>query len=185
VAIDDAGMQHLADLADPVVDVDFGTSQAQRRFTAHRAPVFALATLQTAVLDIAYLLGIPAPEHLVHEAIIVGCLVARVDACEPVPVLGKDLFEEVPGWWGFCNHQAASLRGVGLCVIALFYHIPPTTSTPSSALTGARSPTSLTLVPRGRQGNPQMEIPMLWTYISDDHAFLLTSAGLVSDVGQQ
>jgi hypothetical protein len=48
-----------------------------------------------------------------------------------------------------------------LCVIALFYHIPPTTSTPSSALTGARSPTSLTLAPRGRQGNPQMEIPML------------------------
>src|SRR2546426_1188908 len=119
----------------------------------------ALPTLQTAILDITYLVGIPAPEHLVHEVIIVTRIVTRVDACEPVPVLGKDLFEDVPGRQGFCSHQAASLRSVGLCVIALFYHISPTTSTPSSALTGARSPTPLTLEPRGRQGNPQMEIP--------------------------
>jgi hypothetical protein len=46
-------------------------------------------------------------------------------------------------------------------VIALFYHIPPTISTPSPVFPGARSPTSLTLAPRGRQGNLQMEFPML------------------------
>jgi hypothetical protein len=33
--------------------------------------MFALAPVETAVCDRAYLLGIPAPEHLVHEAIIV------------------------------------------------------------------------------------------------------------------
>ena len=56
----------------------------------------ALPTLQTAVLDIAHLLRIPAPEHLVHEAIIVTRIVARVDALEPVPVLGKDLLKDTP-----------------------------------------------------------------------------------------
>ena len=71
MAIDDALMEHLADLAHPVVHIDFGTAQAQRRFTAHRDEMFALTTVETAVFDRAYLLGIPAPEHLVHEAIIV------------------------------------------------------------------------------------------------------------------
>ena len=66
-------------------------------------------------------------------------MVARMDACEPVPVLTKDLFEDVPGRQGCCSHQAASLRSVGLSVIALFYHILPTTSTPSSAYPPARS----------------------------------------------
>ena len=73
----------------------------------------------------------------------------------------QDLFEDVPGRQGFCSHQAASLRSVGLWVIALFYHIPPTTSTPSSACPGPCSPTPFTLEPRGRQGHPQMGIPML------------------------
>jgi hypothetical protein len=30
--------------------------------------MFTLATVETAVFDRAYLLGIPAPKHLVHEA---------------------------------------------------------------------------------------------------------------------
>lgn len=34
--------------------------------------MFALPTMQTPVFHVAHLLGIPAPEHLVHEAIIVG-----------------------------------------------------------------------------------------------------------------
>src|SRR5262249_40338271 len=117
MAIDDALMEHLADLAHPVVHIDFGTAQAQRRCTAHRDEMFALATADTAVCDRAYLLGIPAPEHLVHEAIIVARIVARVDLFEPVPVLGKDLVEHVPGRRGCCRHQAASLWSVGWCVM--------------------------------------------------------------------
>jgi hypothetical protein len=50
-------------------------------------------------------------------------------------------------------------------VRALFYHLPPTPSPPSSAFTGARSPIPLTRELRGRQGNPQMEIPMLSSYL--------------------
>jgi hypothetical protein len=102
-------MEHLADLAHPVVDIDFGTAQAQRRFTAHRDEMFALATVETAVFDSAELLGRPAPEPLVHEAIIVARMVARVDVCEPLPVLGKDLFEDVPSRRSCCSHQAAPL----------------------------------------------------------------------------
>src|SRR6478672_23086 len=101
---DDALMEHLTALADPGVDVDFGASSAQGRLAAHGDAMDALPTLQTAVLTIAHLLRIPAPEHLVPEAIIVTRIVARVDALEPVPVLGKDLFEDVPGRQG-CRHR--------------------------------------------------------------------------------
>ena len=103
MAIDDAFMEHLADLAHPVVHIDFGTAQAQRRFTTHRDEMFTLATVETAVFDRAYLLGIPAPKHLVHEPIIVARIVARVDVFESVPVLGKDLFEEVPSRRSCCS----------------------------------------------------------------------------------
>src|SRR6516164_6685592 len=101
--------------------------------------------------------GINELPHFQAEDPIVVRIVAWVDVFEPAPVLGKDLFEDVPSRRSCCSHQAASLEGVGLCVIALFYHIPPTTSTPASASLRARSPTSLTLAPRGRQGTPQME----------------------------
>src|SRR4029450_216226 len=163
MAIDDALMEHLADLAHPVVDIDFGTAQAQRRFTAHRDEMFAPATVETAVFDSAYLLGIPAPEHLVHEAIIVARIVARVDVFEPVPVLSKDLFEDVPVLGGCCNHQGAPSGGSGFAV-QLLYHGSSAQSTPSSAFTEAPSPTSLTLQLRGLQGNPQMEIPVRSRY---------------------
>ena len=52
-------------------------------------------------------------KHLVHEAIIVARIVARVDMFEPIPVLGKDLFEEAPGRWSGSSHQAVSRRSMG------------------------------------------------------------------------
>ena len=161
MAIEDALREHLADLTDPVIHLDFGAAQAQRRFAAHRDAVCALTTTETPIGDRAQPVGIPAPEHLVHKPSLVGRMVTRVDACEPGPVLGKDRFEDVPGRRSCCSQHAASLRNVGVCVIALFYHIPPTTSPPSSAFPGAHSPTPLTLEPRGLHGNPQMEIPVL------------------------
>jgi hypothetical protein len=38
-----------------------------------------------------------------------GAILARVAVFEPVPVLGTELFEEVPGRRRGCSHQAASL----------------------------------------------------------------------------
>src|SRR5438132_11694572 len=111
MAIDDALMEHLADLADPVVDVHFGTAQAQRPFTAHRDAMFALSTVETAVFDIAHVVRIRTPEHLVDDAIIVARTVARIDACDAVPVLDKELFEAVPVLRGCCRHHGAPRWG--------------------------------------------------------------------------
>ena len=83
----------------------------------------ALPALQTAIGNIAYLVGITASKHLMDKAIIVAAIIPRIDAFKFVPVLGKDLFEDAPGWRSCCSHQAASLQGVGLCMVALFYHI--------------------------------------------------------------
>src|SRR5215831_19708896 len=78
---------------------------------------------------------------------------------ESLPVLSKDLFEDVPVLGGCCNHQGAPSGGSGFAV-QLLYHGSSAQSTPSSAFTEAPSLTSLTLQPRGLQGHPQMEIPV-------------------------
>jgi hypothetical protein len=65
----------------------------------------ALPTMQTPILDIPHPLRIAAGEHLVHEAIVVGFIVARIDAFKPIPVLDKDLLEDVPVLRGCCNHE--------------------------------------------------------------------------------
>ena len=95
---------------------------------------------KTPLCDIPHLVGIPAPEHLLYQAVIVASIVPRVHALEAVPVVGKDLFEEVPGRRSCCSHQAASLQRVGWWVIALFYHIPSMTSTPLAVLTRVLPP---------------------------------------------
>src|SRR2546426_8947400 len=72
VPIDHPRVEHRAHLAHPVVHVDFGTPQAQRRCAAHRHPMGALATLQAAVFDIAHLLRVATRQHLGHQAIVVS-----------------------------------------------------------------------------------------------------------------
>src|SRR5882724_11629078 len=100
----------------------------------------ALPTTKTPICDIHHLVGIPAPEHLRYQAVIGASIVPRVHALEAIPVVGKDLFEEVPGRRSCCSHQAASLQSVGWWVIALFYHLPSMTSTPSAVLTRVLPP---------------------------------------------
>src|SRR5262249_41480400 len=58
-----------------------------------------------------------------HQVIIVASIVARIDAFKAVPVVGKDLFEDAPGRRSGCSHQAASLRSMGLGIVALLYHV--------------------------------------------------------------
>src|SRR6266516_237016 len=100
----------------------------------------ALPATKTPICDIPHLVGIPAPEHLRYRAVIVASIVPRVHALEAIPVVGKDLFEEVPGRRSCCSHQAASLQSVGWWVRVLFYHIPSMTSTPSAVLTRVLPP---------------------------------------------
>src|SRR5262245_12238889 len=103
----------------------------------------ALPTLETPIVDVAHLVGISAPEHLGHQAIIVAAIVARIGVFKAVPVLGKDLFEDAPSRRSSYRHEAASLQSVGWSVIVLFYHTQPTISTPLAAHTRyPPSPTS-------------------------------------------
>jgi hypothetical protein len=112
--IDDPVMEHLTNLSDPMVDIDLGTSQAQRRLTAHGNAMFPLTTMETAVFDIAYLVRIPTPEHLVDKVIVVGRIVARTERFKPLPMLGKDLFKNVPTGSDVCRHRSAPIWGVGV-----------------------------------------------------------------------
>src|SRR5438034_7447989 len=93
--IDDPVMEYLTHLSDPIVDIDLGTSQAQRRLTAHGHALFPLTTMETAVCDRAYLVRIPTPEHLVDKVIVVGRIGARTERFKPLPMLGKDLFKNL------------------------------------------------------------------------------------------
>jgi len=103
--------------------------------------------METAVLDRAHLVGMTTPEHLVHETVIVALIIARIDAFKPVPVLGKELFKDVPALRGLCSHQAApSWRCWNFCGDAL---VPRLTHSvhPLLGFTGIRSPIYLTLEP--------------------------------------
>ena len=97
VPIDDALMERFTYLVDPVIGVDFGTPQAQGRFTTHRHQVLPLTAMPTAVFNMAHLVRVPAGQHLGHQAIIIGCLVARMGLRKCLPVISTDLLEDTPG----------------------------------------------------------------------------------------
>src|SRR5712691_2731030 len=130
MSIDHPLVEDLAHLAHPIVNVDFGAPQAQRRFTAHRHPMGALSTLQAAVFDIAHLRRVTTLEHLGHKAIVVGRLVAWMGVYKLVPVLGKDLLEDAPVPRGLCHHRVALSWGVDLVAVQRFYHASHAPSTP-------------------------------------------------------
>src|SRR5215831_1996187 len=130
MTVDDALMQHLADLADPVVDGNLGAPQAQRRLTTHSDAMGALPAIQAPVVDVPYLVRVPACEHLVYKLIIVALMVPRMASCEAVPVLGKDLLEDVPILRGCCNHAGAPSWGSGIFAVQLLYHVSSAQSTP-------------------------------------------------------
>ena len=78
---------------------------------------------------------------------------------EPIPVLGKDLFKDVPVRDGCCHHQAAPRSGCWKVCGALFYHASPTESTPSSAFTG-HAPQPPSPLSYGASGHRKMQIPV-------------------------
>jgi hypothetical protein len=55
MAIDDALMEVVTEVADKVIDIDLGTSQAQGGLTAHGDEMFALPTIEASMFDIANL----------------------------------------------------------------------------------------------------------------------------------
>jgi len=70
-----------------------------------------LATMLTVILEIPHLVGIAAVEHLVNETVIVAGIVARVDVFEAIPVIDKDLCEDVGVLRRCCHHQIVPSKG--------------------------------------------------------------------------
>src|SRR4029450_8979049 len=96
-------------------------------------------TVQAAVFEVTHLFRVATRQHLGHQVIIVGRLVARMGACKPVPVLSTDLLEDVPVPRGCCKHEGApSCRGQ--CAVQRFYHFSSAPSTPYRSAPGHPQP---------------------------------------------
>src|SRR5678815_249356 len=128
--IDDAFVEDLADLADPVVHGDFGTAQAQGGFAAHRHHVLPLTTVQTAVFHVPDLRGVATGEHLAHQIIVIGGLIPRMGVLKRLPLIGKDLLKDAPVPGGCCQHPRPPSEEVKMVVGPWLYHVSSTLSTP-------------------------------------------------------
>jgi len=132
-------MPRLADRSDPMVDRDFGASQTERGRATHRDAGLTLATRLTVLRARAHRVGIAAVAHLVSETVIVAGSVTRGAVVEAIPVIDKDLFEDVGVLRRCCHQQIAPRKGIGLLGRERFYHVSRSASTPSSVCTGAPS----------------------------------------------
>jgi hypothetical protein len=103
--IDDALMEPLAHLADKLIDIDLGTSQAQGGFTAHGDEVSTLPTIEASVVEVADLVRIATGEHLVHKIVIVSVIITWVELLKFIPVIMEDLFKDVPSGSEFSFHS--------------------------------------------------------------------------------
>jgi hypothetical protein len=104
MAIDNALMEVVTEMADKVIDIDLGASQAQGGLTAHGDEVFTLPTIEASVVEVSDLFGIATREHLVDQLIIVSCIITRVELLKFIPMIMKDLFKDVPSGSEFSVH---------------------------------------------------------------------------------
>jgi len=79
----------------------------------------ALATVLTAILDIAHPVGIGAVQHLLHKSVTIAGVVARIDLFEAVPVIDKELLEAVPVPRRLDHHQSAPREGIGMLTMTV------------------------------------------------------------------
>ena len=73
--------------------------------------MFALTTVEAAIFDRPHLVRMATRQHLGHQIMIVGGLIARMGVGESIPVVGKDLLEDVPVPRGCCHHRVAPSGG--------------------------------------------------------------------------
>src|SRR6185436_12553113 len=105
----------------------------------------ALATPQAAVFDIAHLFRVATRQHLGHQALVVGRLVARMGVGKRVPVIGKDPLEDTPVPRGLYQHRLAPSWGHQLVAVKRLYHASAASSTPARPGPGNFSPASFIL----------------------------------------
>src|SRR6266403_4928599 len=90
----------------------------------------ALATLLAAVFAIPHLFRIATRQHLGHQIMIVGGLIARMGVGESIPVVGKDLLEDVPVPCGCCQHKGPPRSERDKVAIPRLYHSSSALSIP-------------------------------------------------------
>src|SRR6516165_5459050 len=73
--------------------------------------MFALAAVQTAILGIPNLFRIATREHLRHQTVVIGGLIARMGVLKRLPVIGKDLLKDTPVPGGCCKHPRPPSEG--------------------------------------------------------------------------
>jgi hypothetical protein len=105
VPIDNALMKLVTDLADKVIDVDFGAPQTQSRLTTHGDDMATLSTVEASILGISDLFGVSTVEHLLDGFIVVGAIITRVVSLKSLPVILEDVFEDTPSWYRFWFHE--------------------------------------------------------------------------------
>ena len=104
MAIDDAFMEIVTEVADKVIDIDLGASQAQGGLTTHGDEMFTLPTIEASVVEVADLLRMATGEHLVDQLIIVSGIITGIELLKFIPVVMKDLFKDVPSGSEFRFH---------------------------------------------------------------------------------
>jgi len=122
-------VEPLAHLAHPVGDGDGGTPHAQGRWTTHRHPIGALATVPATLCERTHRVRAPAREPLRHQTIIVDRLIAPMGVCEPVPVIGTHLLADIPVSCR-CDKHAGAPRCSGPGAVQWLYHVSSALSTP-------------------------------------------------------
>src|SRR4051794_39232750 len=105
----------------------------------------ALATPQAAVCDIAHLFRVATRQHLHHQALVVGRLIARMGVGKRVPVIGKDLLEDTPVPRGVGHHRVTPRGGVDLLVMKRLYHASAASSPPPPPV--PRQPSHASVIP--------------------------------------
>src|SRR5215813_5331964 len=92
--------------------------------------MLALSTVQAAVFDVPHLFRVAARQHLGHQVVVVGRLVARMGALKRLPMVSKDLLEDIPVPRGGCYHRIAPSWGDQLVAVPRLYHASAASSTP-------------------------------------------------------
>src|SRR5262247_3974716 len=77
--------------------------------------MLALAAVQTAILDVPELCRIATREHLRHQTVVIGGLIARMSVLKRLPVIGKDLLKDTPVPGGCCQHPRLPSEGGWNC----------------------------------------------------------------------
>src|SRR5712691_12320080 len=103
----------------------------------------ALTTPQAAVFDIAHLFRVATRQHLGHQALVVGRLVAGMSVGKRVPVIGKNLLEDTPVPRGVDHHRVTPSGGDERLVMKRLYHASAASSTPTPPVPGQPSPASV------------------------------------------